>query len=183
MLLKDRTAIILADKNVPSVSWDAIAEIAGNTRSVLVPVIPDSTALQTTTVTGARGPDGTIVQNGETRIYPFSLLFLSVCMARVLDRTPNTHEGKLDSGVSNACLVVVKFYAFYQGISAQSFVGSLQRKMSLRGAFCTLSPIRVPFFERDLCGDFPEELSEVLIEALQANVRQFLSNIMYDHGY
>merc|ERR1712130_222938 len=84
-------------------------------------VLPDKLALQDTTINvSSQDADGDVIMS--QYYFPFSLPFLALCMSRVLNRQPNTHNGKLDMATNNACMIVVKFYCLYRSNSVSSFL-------------------------------------------------------------
>ena len=166
----------IADKNVPPPSWSKIGQIVAESNTVPIAVLPDDSCLQTTTIQGSRNRDGSF--NSETsHFYPFSLQFLAVCMLRVLNRPPNSHNGKLDSSTEEACMVVVQFFSFYRYISSESFISTMYRKMESETisseSIINLPPILVPVLKsmsdsvRTQSSGLPEDLELALKEALQ----------------
>jgi len=166
--LKDRPSIYIADKNAPVSVWNSIGEICAATKALAVPVLPDGSALRTTQIEGVRLPDGSIEE--AVHFYPFSLQFLAVCMARVIERPPGSHAGKLDASTSRACMIVVSFFSFYRKITADEFLETLTARLTSAGAIVTPSPIEVPFFGSGEDA-IPDDLELVMKEALQAQVR------------
>jgi hypothetical protein len=162
--MANSSSIYIADKNAPATAWRAVGE--ATCKGTSIPVVPDEKALSTTSIAGIRFPDGTI-DSSSNHIYPFSLHYLAVCMARVLARPPRSHCGKLDSAVTIACMIVVKFFGFYRHIAADEFVHNIRGKIEAAGALSTGRPIQVPFFEDDLLPDLPEDLKEALIYSIQ----------------
>lgn len=164
---EDGACLYVADKNAPKPSWGQIASICAATKGMAVPVLPKD-AMCTVRVTGIRMSDGTF-KSDWSHHYPFSLPFLAVCMARVLQRAPESHDGKLDSASRRACMVVVKFYSFYRNILDDEFCADLHSAFSRVGAL--VAPIEVPFFKNGKAGqNLPQDLEEVLVEALQSQV-------------
>jgi hypothetical protein len=177
--INDRSGILIADKNAPPAIWGQIGEICSATKAVPVPVLVDSMALRTTRVQELRKPDGTVAGD-VTHLYPFSLAFLAVCIARVMDRDAGTHPGKLDSSTTRACMVVVKFYGFYRKLSADDFAATLASKLSDSHTMTAPSPIEIPFFASESASDpLPCDLEEVLLEAIQAQVRYLFSTCVW----
>ena len=158
------SSVYIADKNAPATAWRTVGE--ATCKGTSIPVIPDEKALATTSIVGIRFPDGTI-DSSSNHIYPFSLHYLAVCMARVLARPPRSHSGKLDSAVPIACMIVVKFFGFYRHIAADEFVHNIRGKIEAAGALSTGRPIQVPFFVVDLLPDLPEDLKEALTYSIQ----------------
>ena len=167
---QDISSLYIADKNVPSGTWDALSGICADTSSVGVPAIPEH-ALSTTVVQGFRKRDGEICMDRTYR-YPFSLTYLAVCMLRVMSRPPNSHPGKLDQSHKRACMIVVMFYCLYERETADEFLASLSAKFENAGAFIAREPIEIPFFESPFFRsdevDIPTDLKNILVEAIQA---------------
>jgi hypothetical protein len=168
----DSSCICVADKNVPPPqSWLIVGEHCATTKGLPVPVLPDSIALQTTTIEGAR-------MLGETfppklaHYYPFSLAYLAVCMARVLNRPTKTHQGKLDSGTPGACMIVVMFYSLYRNIPAEGFHDTVSEKLTRAGAIEPSKSVRLPFFSSTTAPNLPPKLEDALVDALRLQVRQ-----------
>jgi hypothetical protein len=168
MRQRDSAGVFVADKNAPLSALGNIAAICAETLGVGVPVLPNDLALQTTEVIGIRSVEGKVIDERK-HFYPFSLAFLAVCMARVMDRPAGTHEGKLDIGTRRACMIVVKFYAFYRGVSAEDIIDRVKTKFDSSGALLC-SPIKVPFFKAG-SGQLPFQLEQVLTHALRVQVR------------
>jgi hypothetical protein len=164
----DPSCLFIADKNAPATAWSVIGNYCAETSGYPIAALPDKTALQTTSLQGAWTPDSSVIPD-TTHCYPFSLPYLAVCMARVLERRPSSHAGKLDSGTPNACMIVIKFFSLYRGLSAEDFKDILQRKMQKAGV---LEPpqkaIKLPFFARET--QLPHDLQTVLTESLQLQV-------------
>ena len=164
----DNSCLFIADKNAPGTAWSIIGDDCSETSGVPLAVLPDKTALKTTLLQGACNPDSSLIPD-TTHCYPFSLPYLAVCMARVLERKPSSHAGKLDSGTPNACMIVIKFFSLYRGLSAEDFKDALQRKMQKSGV---LGPpqkaIKLPFFTKET--QLPQDLQTVLTESLQLQV-------------
>jgi hypothetical protein len=157
---KHPSSIFIADKNTPPASWQSIDGICSKTRGVAVCVLPDSSALEDTIV-----DDSFCDEYGKEvhvqHCYPFSLHFLALCMSRVLNREPNTHNGKLDAGADEACMIVVKFFCLYRNLSTTS----LLRQMSNFGR-ANNKVIRVPFFKEGNLPEMPDNLKEILQRAI-----------------
>jgi len=169
--INDRSCVFIADKNAPEGIWSQIGLICTATKAMAVPVLPDPMALRTTRVEGMRKPDGTFVESC-THLYPFSLPYLAVCMTRVMDRPAGAHVGKLDSSTPRACMVVVKFFSLYRKITADEFLATLTSKLASAKTLVKPSPIEVPFFASESTSEsLPSALEEILIEAIQAQVR------------
>jgi hypothetical protein len=158
------SSIYIADKNAPPNAWHVVQDIASESRSFGIAVLPDSTALATTSVIGNfLATDGAGKSRSTIRhSYPFSLAFLAVCISRVLSRPLTSHPGKLDSATKNACLVVVQFFSFYRGLTAEL----LEEQIYWRNS----SIVRIPFFLPDSSVRLPEELEQCLIDALRLQV-------------
>ena len=172
-MLRDRSCVYIADKNVPSSTWRRVAGVVLKTRTVGVPVVYGS-ALRTTTVSGVKMTDGTR-QETPNHMYPFSLRFLAVCLARVLGRKHGSHIGRLDAATNRAALIVVKFYALYRDISAADFCRRIVDTFVFEGALISSPPVDVPFFVNGSPEDLPEDLNSLLVEALQVQVRRHLA--------
>jgi hypothetical protein len=132
-----------------------------------VSVLPDEGALATTEIRGIQQLDGTVDEQKQ-HVYPFSLAYLAVCMARVLARPPGTHAGKLDSGTKRACLIVTKFYSLYRRIAADELLETMQEKFGREGALLASPPIKLSFYKSpEAAGDLPTEVKDILVEALK----------------
>jgi hypothetical protein len=168
--LRDTSSVVLADKNAPTPSWGTIGEVCEFTQAVAVPVLPQD-ALQTTEIVGVRslhGDDGA----DKLHVYPYSLAYLAVCMARVLDRPPGSHQGKLDCGTKRACIIVLQFYSLYRNLTAEQFEDVMKSKFENRGATFSALPINIPFFRTGTVDeDLPSDLQEVLMDGLKLMVR------------
>jgi hypothetical protein len=105
----------------------------------------------------------------KSHFYPFSLEYLAICLARVLQRKPSTHIGKLDSGTPNAAMIVVMFYSLYRYKPAEEFQDNIDMRLKTSGALDSLVPVRIPFMA-DKVIDLPPEVKEVFTEALQLQV-------------
>ena len=148
-------SIYIADKNAPASAWVTVGD--ATCKGISIPVIPDEQALRTTSVTGIRFPDGdTNVSSNHT--YPFSLHYLAVCIARVLERPPTSHPGKLDTALPIVCMIVVKFFGLYRNIAADELIDNIRRKIESSGSLSTPNPIQVPFFQTDMLPDLPDDL-------------------------
>ena len=171
---KDSSCIFIADKNTPPSSWNNVGDTCSVTSGVPLAVLPDRSVLETTSLKGARKPDGTFADN-VSHLYPFSLPFLALCMARVLEREPKSHPGKLDFGTPHACMIVVMFYSLYRHISADTFKDTINLKLDKAGALDALEPIELPVLA-DAGYILPSDLYDVLVEALQFQVSGKLFN-------
>ena len=163
---RDTSSVVIADKNAPPISFETISTICFVTKALAVPVLPDVLALQTTEVHGIRSVKNDKSQD-KKHVYPFSLAYLAVCLARVVSRPPGSHAGKLDRATARACMVVIKFYGFYRGISAEELILRMHSRFTCSGALIT-SPIEVPFLQRK--ESLPSELKSLLLEALRVQV-------------
>lgn len=162
----DSSCVFIADKNVPPASWSVVGTQSRDTMGVPIAVLPDSHALQTTNITGIEYPDKS-KSSDLSHFYPFTLTYLAICMARVLDRKKASHKGKLDRGTKTACIIVIRFYSLYRSMSAEEFVQTIDSRLHNDGALKCLPPIIVPFFKKSTETDLPQDLHEVLVEALQ----------------
>lgn len=142
--LDNPASIVIADKNVPPVSWNSISHLCLHSQSMAVAVFPED--LCDTHLGGF--------------VYPFSLEYLAVCLSRVLGRAPNSHNGKLDSASDLACMIVVKFFCFYRN---KTNVG-LQNDLQFLGKGCN-KIIRIPFF-KDKVQVVSDDLRQVLCDAI-----------------
>jgi len=169
--LQQPSTIYIADKNATPTSWSVIGNICSQTQGVAVCVVPDSSALQTTTIESRLNDEGE--QYVMKHDYPFSLHLLAVCMSRVLNRQSHTHCGKLDSGTEQACMIVVKFYCLYRNITAASLI----EKISILGR-ATNKFINIPFFKEDTnpLDPLPNDLDRLLRRAIEIQTRQDLSD-------
>ena len=169
MRLKDTSSVVLADKNAPMVAWTLIGQVCEFTQAVAVPVIPED-AMQTTEIVGTRSFYG--IEASDTKhVYPYSLAYLAVCMARVLERPRGTHAGNLDRGTKRACIVLLQFFSMYRNITAEQFENEMQSRFMREGALLSTSPIKIPFFRSDaLVKGLPSDLQDVLIDGLKSLV-------------
>eukprot|EP00531_Pseudo-nitzschia_arenysensis_P016765 CAMPEP_0116151778 /NCGR_PEP_ID=MMETSP0329-20121206/20285_1 /TAXON_ID=697910 /ORGANISM="Pseudo-nitzschia arenysensis, Strain B593" /LENGTH=1492 /DNA_ID=CAMNT_0003648427 /DNA_START=178 /DNA_END=4656 /DNA_ORIENTATION=+ len=162
-------ALVIADKNAPPASWQKLGQISNESNAIMLPVLPDTTGLETTTIEGSILPDGTVLPHA-SHFYPFSLKFLAVSLSRVLNRPAGKHVGKLDSGFPMACMVVVQFFSFYRYIGADTFQEKMSEKFDKDGAFSIkfLQPIQLPFLTAAAQDQaLPDDLKDLLVEALQ----------------
>jgi hypothetical protein len=165
----ESSALVIADKNAPPASWPKLGQIGHDSNSIILPVFPNSSALETTTIEGSILPDGTLLPHS-SHFYPFSLKFLAVSLYRVLSRPPGEHTGKLDSGFPTACMVVVQFFSFYRYIGADTFNEKMKEKFDKNGTFSlkTSEPIELPFLTASARDHtLPDDLKKLLEEALQ----------------
>ena len=170
--MRNNHGVVIADKNAPVSSINAIADVCARGNTFGVPVLPDSSALQTTEVVGSRYPDG-IFEESRVHFYPFSLSFLAVCLARVYQRPPYSHQGKLDVGqATRPGMILLRFFGFYRQISCDALVDSLESSFEKRGA-TMLKPIELPFFSDKI--ELHPEVDAILREGLQAQVSEFVS--------
>jgi len=158
------SAVFIADKNAPPNAWSTVASSIKN--GIGVAVFPDSAALSTTAIQGIISIKG-IEDTSRQHHYPFSLPFLAICMARVVSRPAKSHPGGLDCGLSYACWVVIKFFAFYRSITSDELFDTVKDKILKEGGICSSSPVQVPFFREGCEPHIPQELQEVLEEALK----------------
>jgi hypothetical protein len=166
----DYGSVYITDKNTPAATWSNVGDICAATKALAVPVVPDSLALRTTRLIGFRTMDGSFVDHVE-HVYPFSLHFLAVCIARVIGRVAGSHAGKLDQSTPRAGLIVVGFFALYRSIRAEDFVDTLVKELSQTGALVFPTPIKVPVFsDPGMVNAFPADLEDVLVEALRCHV-------------
>ena len=163
--LEQTSSILIADKNAPPSIWRRVGEICTSSKSIAVPVFPDTKSLMTTSVSITLGK-GTKCQ----LTYPFTLQYLAVCISRVLARPPHSHDGKLDSSLSDTCMIVVKFFGFFQGLTSDSLIDTFYKEMLQSGSQYTDNPIKVPFFKDDVSLQLPENLKEVLLDSLRLRV-------------
>mmetsp|Transcript_30981 Transcript_30981/g.34670 ORF Transcript_30981/g.34670 Transcript_30981/m.34670 type:complete len:580 (+) Transcript_30981:391-2130(+) len=165
-------ALVIADKNAPPASWPRIGQTCNDSHSLPLPVLLDSTVLETTTIEGWIQPDGVVVPHS-SHCYPFSLKFLAVCLARVLSRPAGEHSGKLDSGSPVAGMIVVQFYSFYRYVSADTFLDKLDGKLestarASSSSTTSLKPVELPFLNASTQHrELPEDLQQLLVETLQ----------------
>ena len=142
-------AILIADKNVPPISWSSISNICTKSRSVAVAVFPT-------------GMEDTVIGDQiSSHIYPFSLHYLAVCMYRVLSRDRNTHNGKLDAATETACMIVIKFYCLYRNVTN----AQLGQRISTLGKSAN-TKITVPFFKDGQLPALPVDLKQALLDAV-----------------
>ena len=166
--LQDPSSVLIADKNVPSGTWETVGKVAATTRAIAVPVIPDLTVLQTTIIHGTRNLDGAVKDSHRTHCYPFALKYLALCMTRVCDRSPGSHVGKLDEGTMRACLIVIKFFTLYRRVTAEEFSDLIFERMARMGAWSASYPVQIPVFSMDSDGTrLPEDFEALLTEAIQ----------------
>ncbi len=167
--MKKPSSIFIADKNAPIASWKSIDNICSKTRNISVAVLPSTSALEDTIIEcESQSEDGgTVVLK---HYYPFSLAFLALCMSRVLQRQPNSHNGKLDAASKEACMIVVKFYCLYRNKS----VSSLLNQVSKFG-YAKNQIIRVPFFKTGDLPDMPKDLKTSLEKAISLQTQHDLN--------
>lgn len=146
--LDNPAAVIIADKNVPPVSWNSISHLCSQSQSMAVAVFPENVG-------------DTYVGDEPMRfVYPFNLEYLAVCLSRVLGRAPNSHNGKLDSATALACMIVVKFFCFYRNKTNKGLENDLQ---FLGKGFNKI--LRIPFF-KDKDQKLSDDLRQVLSDAI-----------------
>eukprot|EP00581_Thalassiosira_minuscula_P018472 CAMPEP_0183726252 /NCGR_PEP_ID=MMETSP0737-20130205/22870_1 /TAXON_ID=385413 /ORGANISM="Thalassiosira miniscula, Strain CCMP1093" /LENGTH=1250 /DNA_ID=CAMNT_0025957549 /DNA_START=32 /DNA_END=3784 /DNA_ORIENTATION=+ len=144
-ILNKPASVAILDKNVPPSSFSAVHTLCIESKSIAMPVL-------------SNGMQDTLVG---VHVYPFSLPYLAVCMSRVLKRKPKSHNGKLDSGTKNACMVVVKFYCFYRNMTTDV----LKEKLMNIGCQATKQLI-TPFFKENSLPSLPVDLESSLQEAI-----------------
>lgn len=166
---KDVSSVTIVDKNIPPPSWSAVGTACSSSSAFPLAVFPDDAAFRTTRILGSRKPDGTF-DPLKSHFYPFSLEYLAICMARVLQREPSSHVGKLDSGTPNAAMVVVMFYSLYRYKSAEEFQDNIDMRLKTSGTMESLKPVQIPFIAHDKAVDLPTEVKDALTEALQLQV-------------
>lgn len=146
--LDNPASVVIADKNVPPASWPLISDLCSQSQSVAVAIFPE-------------GMENTHIGEGPMRfVYPFSLEYLAVCISRVLDRAPNSHNGKLDSATDLASMIVVKFFCFYRHKTYEA----LEKELHCLGKGCN-NIIRIPFFSGKEA-HFPDDLCQALNDAI-----------------
>ena len=163
---KDKSGVYIADKNVPSPTWDLLANVCADTSAIGVPIIPGN-ALKTEVIEGVRFPDG-FVSMKRSHTFPFRLHYLAVCMLRVYSRKGGSHPGKLDSSTKRACLIVVMFYCLYDRLSADDFLEMMKTDFERNNAFLARDPVEVPFFRQSEPKELPSGLRDLLVEAIRA---------------
>lgn len=103
----------------------------------------------------------------KTHQYPYSLLFLAVCMERVLSRQKCSHPGRLDSGMKDACMVVAKFYSFYRNITAENFKEKMFEKIAGNDVKTNNVMIEFPCLSKQSKTlNLPEQLENALLDAI-----------------
>jgi hypothetical protein len=171
--LQQGSSVYIADKNAPPVIWSTVGDICHISQGMAVPVLPDDAALCTTEIRGFHDFAGNL-KSDKCLVYPFSLHYLAVCIARVMERSPNTHVGKLDQSEPKACMIVVKFYAFYMSYTAGTLEVRLKEAMQNADAVLSTPLIRLPFFKQcynqQQLPDLPEDLKDALEDALRLQV-------------
>ena len=157
------SSICIADKNAPPKIWSTVCDIAAASRGVSLPVLPDQLALCTTSVE---------IAPGKRLNFPFSLPFLATCMLRVISRPEDSHCGKLDASCEDACMVVAKFYCLYRNMSAEQLLDRCRSSIETSGAHLPSDMIRVPFFCPDVTPKLPDDLVDIIQDAisLQSNI-------------
>ena len=157
------SSICIADKNAPPEIWSTVGDIAAASRGVPLPVLPDQLALCTTSVE---------IAPGKRLNFPFSLSFLAICMLRVISRPEDSHCGKLDASCEDACMVVVKFYCLYRNLSSEQLLDRCRSSIETSGAHLPPDLIRVPFFCPDVTPKLPDDLVDIIQDAisLQSNI-------------
>eukprot|EP00934_Nitzschia_sp_Nitz4_P005368 Nitzschia sp. Nitz4//scaffold13_size275219//244974//248609//NITZ4_000923-RA/size275219-augustus-gene-0.275-mRNA-1//-1//CDS//3329536161//5358//frame0 len=164
---RDPPCILIGDKNAAPASWDTIGSHCRNTGAVPLPVLPDPQILQTTRIKGSMDPNG-MLDSGKSHFYPFSLRYLAICMARVLQREASSHAGKLDQGTPTAAMIVVSFYAFYRYHSAEELLSDLVKHLHQSDSMSAMEPVVIPFLREDAKDTgLPDEVEAVLLKALR----------------
>jgi len=186
---EDPSSIYICDKNVPPISWRSVRDIGRDSRSTMLPALPDRSAFCTTHVTLSPSTVEKVEDQLEqergtntatTTVYPYSLHYLAVCMLRVLRREPKTHTGKLDSGLPTACLIVTKFYCLYKNYTSERLLEHVVEKTyqeeeeEEEDKHSTKSEkdqryMSIPFFNRHPLPALPPPLSQILHEALSVH--------------
>jgi len=157
---EDPSSIYIADKNGAPSSWRTILDICTKSKGYPIAAVPDSLAFCDTSITSTveKGSDNIV----EIRYdYPYSLHYLAVCMLRVLQREPSTHDGKLDSGCQTACMIVVMFFCLYRDITTEKLLARFTRGNSNSNPVIT-----VPFFAKEELPNLPDVLDKVLRDAI-----------------
>lgn len=165
---KNRECVVLADKNAPPVAWNNVAGICSTTNAVSLAILPDESVLKTTRVLGMWKPDGSF-DEAKSHFYPFSLLYLGVCLSRVLKRNAASHMGKLDTATPTAAMIVILFYSLYRYKDADEFQTEIDNRMKAGGAMVSMAPVRAPFIKSEE-PMLPNEMEDALTEALQIQV-------------
>lgn len=156
-ILEAPACIAILDKNVPPASWFSISDLGAKSRSVLAAVLLKD--MEDTTISNALS----------SHVYPFSLQFLAVCMSRVLDRKPNSHNGKLDAAADLACMIVVKFFCLYRDTTNEQ----MKDRFATMGTSCGVE-FSVPFFKQGIVPALPDDLKLVLEDAVNLRTREDL---------
>mgnify|MGYP006110816801 FL=1 len=112
--LDNTTSVIIADKNVPPISWLSVSDLCSQSQSVAVAVFPENLC------------DTHVGEGGMRFVYPFSLDYLAVYVSRGLGRAQNSHNEKLDSASDLACMIIVKFLCLYRKKTNKSLENDLQ---------------------------------------------------------
>eukprot|EP00555_Chaetoceros_dichaeta_P006410 CAMPEP_0198261936 /NCGR_PEP_ID=MMETSP1447-20131203/10539_1 /TAXON_ID=420782 /ORGANISM="Chaetoceros dichaeta, Strain CCMP1751" /LENGTH=777 /DNA_ID=CAMNT_0043949995 /DNA_START=792 /DNA_END=3127 /DNA_ORIENTATION=+ len=158
---EDPSSIYIADKNGAPSSWRTILDICTKSQGFPIAVVPDILAFCDTsivsTVEKSRGNSVEIRYN-----YPYSLHYLAVCMLRVLQRKPSSHDGKLDSGCQTACMIVVMFFCLYRDVTTEKLLA----RLSKRGNSNSNPVITVPFFAKEELPNLPDDLDKVVRDAI-----------------
>ena len=143
------SSIVILDKNVTPTSFVSVDTVCRQSQgSLAVPVLPMGMV------------DTYVSKESSSFLYPLSLQFLAVCMSRVLNRQAATHPGKLDAATETACMVVVKFYCFFCNMSATRLKEKLLN-IGYQGKV-----LFIPFFKDDVLLNLPNDLKEVLEDAV-----------------
>ena len=93
-------------------------------------------------------------------------------MLRVISRPEDSHCGKLDASCEDACMVVAKFYCLYRNMSAEQLLDRCRSSIETSGAHLPSDMIRVPFFCPDVTPKLPDDLVDIIQDAisLQSNI-------------
>jgi hypothetical protein len=143
------SSIVILDRNVTPTSFLSVDTVCRQSQgSLAVPVLPMGMV------------DTYVSKESLSFLYPLSLQFLAVCMSRVLNRQAATHPGKLDAATETACMVVVKFYCFFCNMSASRLKEKLLN-IGYQGKI-----LFIPFFKDDVLLNLPNDLKEVLEDAV-----------------
>jgi hypothetical protein len=150
------SSVFVADKNIPNQSFSSISDLCSEFNLTAIAVLPN-------------GMKDTLIQTKNcTVVFPFSLEFLAVCLSRVIMRDPASHPGNLDKENEYMCMIVIKFYCLYRGITVRKF---LYQVHSLGKAMNTI--IEVPFFstEKGPLPEIPKDLRTTLISAISLSIQ------------
>lgn len=149
-------SVFVADKNIPNQSFSAISDLCSEFNLTAIAVLPN-------------GMKDTLIRTRNcTVVFPFSLEFLSVCLSRVMMRDPASHPGNLDKENGYMCMIVIKFYCLYRGITVRKF---LYQVHSLGKAMNTI--IELPFFstQKSPLPQMPKDLRTTLTSAISLSLK------------